>query len=176
MEADLVSLRLLQGEPSEMAELQRVLEAAPRYAELVTGVPPGRADAQSTYSILPEGKTYDDKFVFGIYLGGSMVGCADVIRGYPDAATATLGLLLIAEPFQRRGIGDAAYREIEARVLAWEPCDRIRIAVVGTNASVIPFWQRLGFVPTGQTRPYRYGSVVSEAIYLEKPLRSGSPS
>ena len=41
-----------------MAELQHVFESAPRFAELVTGVPPGLADAQSQYSILPDGKTY----------------------------------------------------------------------------------------------------------------------
>jgi hypothetical protein len=35
-----VKLRLLQGEPSEMADLQRVLDAARRYAELITRAPP----------------------------------------------------------------------------------------------------------------------------------------
>jgi len=170
MEADPVSLRPLQGEPAEMAELQRVLEATPTYAQRITGVPPGRADAQSTYSILPEGKTYDDKFVFGIFLGGDMVGCADVIRGYPVPATAWLGLLLIAEPFQRRGIGRMAYREIEARMRAWGTCDRVRLGVVGTNASVAAFWRRLGFEPTGEVRPYRYGTVISETVVFEKPL------
>lgn len=38
-----------------MAELQRVIEEAPAYAHLITGVPPGPADAQSTYTMLPEG-------------------------------------------------------------------------------------------------------------------------
>jgi hypothetical protein len=57
-----VSIRLLEGEPAEMRELQRVLEEAPTYAHRVTGVPPSRADAQSTYTVLPEGKSYDDKF------------------------------------------------------------------------------------------------------------------
>jgi hypothetical protein len=74
---------LLKGERSEMEELQRVLEEAPTYAQLVTGVPPGPADAQSTYTILPKGKSYEDKFVFAIYHGGKMVGCADFVRGYP---------------------------------------------------------------------------------------------
>jgi len=166
-----VTVRMLQGERNEMADLQRVIEAAPGYAQLVTGVPPGPADAQSTYSILPEGKSYDDKFVFGIYLGAQMIGCADVIRGYPNHSTAYLGLLLIAEPFQVRGVGRASFVELESVVARWSGCDRIRLSVIRTNDRVIPFWQKLGFAPTGETRPYRYGSVVSESILLEKLLR-----
>jgi hypothetical protein len=53
-----VTLRALGGEPDEMLALQRVIEDAPRYAHLITGVPPGPADAQSLYTILPEGKSY----------------------------------------------------------------------------------------------------------------------
>jgi RimJ/RimL family protein N-acetyltransferase len=169
-ESDLVTLRLLGGEPSEMAKLQHVLESAPKFAVLVTGVPLG-PDAQSQYSILPDGKTREDKFAFGIFLGNEMVGYAEIIRGYPGPTTAMLGLLLIAEPFQRRGIGCAAYVELEDRIRAWSTCDRVRIGVVETNAAVMPFWQRLGFERTGQSRPYRHGSVASECIYFEKPLR-----
>ena len=170
MESGPVTLRLMEAEPSEMAELQRVFESAPKFAELVTGVPPGLADAQSTYSSLPEGKTYDDKFVFGIFLDSAMVGCADVIRGYPVPTTAMLGLLLIAEPFQRRGIGRSAYEQLEDRMRAWGTCDRVRIGVIETNAGVVPFWGKLGFERTGESKPYRYGSVVSECVILEKPL------
>lgn len=170
MEPRHVTLRELNGERAEMADLQRVIEAAPRYAQLVTGVPPGQADAQSTYSILPEGKSYDDKFVFGIYLDDRMIGCVDLIRGYPNTSTAYLGLLLIAEPFQRRRFGGAAYEQVEAAILGWHSCNRVLLAVVRTNGQVIPFWQKLGFSPTGETKPYRYGSVVSEHVFLAKAL------
>jgi uncharacterized protein len=166
----IVELRLLRGEPAEMADLQRVLEGAPQYAELVTGAPPGPADAQSTYSGLPEGKSYDDKFVFGIYCGADMVGCADLIRGYPDPHTAWLGLLLVAEAFQHRGFGSAAYGELETFIRRWDRCKRIRLSVIRANAQALPFWRKLGFAPTGETKPYRYGAVVSEHILLEKHL------
>ena len=102
---DVVTISLLKGEPAEMRELQRVIEEAPTYAHRITGTSPGPAEAQSTYTILPEGKSHEDKFVFGVYRAGGMVGCADLIRGYPDAATAVLGLLLVSENHQRRGIG-----------------------------------------------------------------------
>jgi hypothetical protein len=39
--------KLLNGQPAEMHDLQRVLEAAASYAPGVTGVPPDYAEAQS---------------------------------------------------------------------------------------------------------------------------------
>jgi GNAT superfamily N-acetyltransferase len=168
--ADAVTLRLLTGTAAEMRELQRVLEEAPTYALRVTGVPPGAADAESTFAALPEGKTYDDKFVFGIYRGTETVGCADLIRGYPRPATATLGLLLLSERHQRHGTGRRAHGLLEQFVLGWGSCDRMRIGVLRANAQVISFWTRLGFTATGEVRPYRYASVASEILVFEKRL------
>ena len=165
----MTSLRLLAGEREEMAALQRVLEGAPRYAERLTGAPLGAADAQSTYTVLPEGKSYEDKFVYGIYEGGEMIGCADVIRGWPRADTVHIGLLLLAEAQQRQGHGRRACEEIEREARGWG-AKRLRIGVVGTNEDVLPFWRKLGFVPTGEVKPYRYGPIQSQVTVLEKPI------
>jgi len=168
--APTVTIRALTGEPGQMRELQRVFEDAPDYYERTTGVPPGPAEARSTYSVLPEGKDYSDKFVFGIYVDEAMVGCADLIRGYPDPATATLGLLLIGQSHQRRGIGRRALQLIERSAQDWGTCERMRIGVVRSNAGVMPFWISLGYQPTGEVRPFRYGSVQSEVVILQKHL------
>jgi hypothetical protein len=34
----------------------------------------------------------------------------------------------------------------------------------------MPFWSKLGFAPTGEVKPYRYGRVESHVTVLEKPL------
>jgi GNAT superfamily N-acetyltransferase len=164
-----IVIRLLEGEPAEMRELQRVVESTSGYYERVTGVPPGPAEAQSIYTVLPDGKEYEDKFVFGIYADETMVGCADLIHGYPVPDTAMLGLLLIAESHQRRGIGAQALQLLERRARQWG-CARIRIGIVRSNEQARPFWVGQGFEPTGERRPYRHGSVTSEVVYLEKPL------
>jgi hypothetical protein len=75
-----------------MAALQCVLEAAPDYFERVSGAPPGSAQAQGMFTALPPDKTYADKFVWGLYEGEAMIGCADVIRGYPVPEKAIIGL------------------------------------------------------------------------------------
>jgi RimJ/RimL family protein N-acetyltransferase len=165
-----IAIRRLEGGAAELRELQRVLEEAPDYSLRVTGLPPGNADAQSVFTALPEGKTHADKFVFAIYRDREMVGCADLIRGYPQPATAMLGLLLLSERQQRRGMGRRAYCLLEEIVRSWGRCERVRLGVVRTNEQVIPFWTGLGFTPTGEARPYRHGSVASEVLVFEKPL------
>ena len=111
-----VTIQLLRPDLPQMVTLQRVLECAPGYAERVNGAPPGAADAQSMFTALPGEKTYEDKFVFGIFTGKEMVGCIDLIRGYPTANAATLGLLLVAEQHQGMGIGRRGREPVPAAV------------------------------------------------------------
>lgn len=170
MDSRNVTIRLLTGEPPQVQELQRVLEEAPTYAQRVTGLPVGPADAQSTFIGLPDGKTYDDKFVFGIFLGDEMVGCIDLIRAYPIPTTSHIGLLLISEKHHGQGIGRQAYALVEQFIREWGTCDTVRLGVVRTNEEVVSFWKKMGFEPTGGVKPFQYASVVSETIVFQKPL------
>lgn len=163
------ALRLLTGQPAEMAALESVLEEAPTYFQSVTGTPPGGAEAQSTFTALPPGKTYDDKFVWGLYSGDAMIGCADVIRGYPVRESAVIGLLLLAEPWQRRGLGRAFAALLERRIASWPEIERLRLGVVASNPGALAFWRKLGYRETGEVKPSGPG-FVGEVIVLEKPV------
>jgi RimJ/RimL family protein N-acetyltransferase len=170
----LLALRLLRGAPAEMAALQCVLESAPDYFQRVTGSPPGGAEAQSTFTALPPHKNYEDKFVWGLYADEAMIGCADVVRGYPTREKAVIGLLLIGEPWQRRGLGRAFASLIEHAIGAWPEVARLRIGVVASNLGALAFWRELGYRETGEIRPAGAG-FVREAIVMEKPVaRAGS--
>jgi len=164
-------IRPIRGEREEIAALQRVLEAAPDYFRRVTGHPAGSGEAQRTYRVVPADKDWKDKHVLGVFLEEEMVGCADVVRRYPEEHVAHVGLFLIAEPHQRRGLGTVAWRMTEDLVREWPECQTVRGGVVGTNASVLRFWEGLGFTPTGEVEPYEYGPVTSEVVIVEKPLR-----
>ena len=164
-----LTLRLLTGATGEMAELQSVLEAAPDYFARVTGSPPGRAEAQSTFTALPPHKTYEDKFVWGLYADEAMIGCADVIRGYPTPEKAIIGLLLIGEPWQRRGLGRAFAALIEQTIGAWPEVVTLRIGVVASNPGAVAFWRKLGYRETGEIKPAGDG-IVREVAVLEKPV------
>jgi GNAT superfamily N-acetyltransferase len=159
---------LLTGQPAEMAALQCVLEAAPDYFLRVTGAPPGGAEAQSTFTALPEGKSYEDKFVWGLYAGEAMIGCADVIRGYPVRQKAVIGLLLLAQSWQRRGLGRGFAALIEQAIGAWPEIGQLRIGVVASNEGAVTFWRKLGYRDTGEIKSNP--EFVREVVVLEKPL------
>jgi len=160
-------LRLLRGEPAEMAALQRLLEAATAYYQSVTGAPPCGALAQSMFTALPPDKSYDDKFVWGLYAGDAMIGCADVIRGYPVRETAVIGLLLLAEPWQRRGLGRAFATLVEHAIVAWNEISTLRLGVAVSNPGADVFWRKMGYLKTGETK--RAGpDVMVDVIIMEK--------
>ena len=165
-----MTLRLLSGQRAEMAALQRVLEAAPAYFLTVTGLPPGSAEAQSTFTALPPDKGYGDKFVWGLYACESMIGCADVIRGYPVREKAVIGLLLLAEPWQHRGLGRAFAALIEQAIGAWPEIERLRLGVAVSNTAALTFWRKLGYRETGEVKPPQPG-IVADVHVFEKPLR-----
>jgi len=165
-----IYLELLTGEPIEMKDLQGVFEQTLDYSMRIMGHPPGPAEAQSTFSILPPDKSYEDKFVFGIYRDNEMIGCVDLIRSYPDRSTAMLGLLLLTPNTQRKGYGKFIYQRIEEIVKGWSDVRMIRIGVVGTNSHVLGFWEKMGFSDTTLRKPYRYDKLESEHIIYEKKI------
>ncbi|TMH68466.1 MAG: GNAT family N-acetyltransferase [Betaproteobacteria bacterium] len=148
-----LTLRLLSGKADEMAALQAVLEAAPTYFHTATGLPPGPAEAQSTFTALPAGKIYDDKRVWGLY-------------GYPVHDKAVIGLLLLAEAWQRRGIGRAFALLVEQAIAVWPEIVTLRIGVVEQNVGAQAFWRKLGYVETGEVKH----AEVRDVFVMEKPL------
>jgi RimJ/RimL family protein N-acetyltransferase len=169
---DMNGLRLtrLPHERSEADKraLQNVYADAPLYCMRVVGHIPTLDEMRPVQ--LPPGKTPEDDYFFGVYLRDQMIGCADLLRGYPDEKTAYLGLVLISERYQNRRLGVRACMELEKVALSWPEISIIRGSVVQTNEVVLKFWERLGAVDTGVRRPYSAGEIQSQAIVFEKKL------
>ncbi len=140
------------------------------YYQTVTGLPPGGAEAQSTFTAPLPGKTYADKFVWGRYAGATMIGCADVIRGYPTREAAVIGWLLVAQPWQRRGLGRAFAALLEEVIATWVEIERLRLGVAATNTAAATFWHKLGYRETGEVKAAPPGFVAALHV-MEKPLR-----
>ncbi|MCB0638919.1 MAG: GNAT family N-acetyltransferase [Lewinella sp.] len=170
-----LQLTPLQHTPGNQAELQGIINAAPAYAWRATGQPPASDEATELLTMLPPGKGYHDKFVFGLYLGPQIIGCLDIVRAYPNATTAFLGLLLLAEEHHGQGHGRAAYHLLENFVgTQWPEIKTLRLAVLRANEQVMPFWEKMGFRATGEVKPYQSGLIDSEVILIEKPLVPGT--
>ncbi len=164
-------LRLLTGQPCEMAALARLLDNAPAYAEHANGHPPGAAGAQSLFSTVPPGVTHDNKYLYGFMVDGpAMVGCVDIIRGWPEPATVLIALLLLDAAHQDQGLDESAYHAVEEKVRRWPEIDTIRVGAVRSTDAALPFWLRMGFARTGEVYADIDDQPVPGSIALAKPL------
>ncbi len=149
--------------------LQAILEEAPGYSVAVTGLPPAADAGRALLEELPVGTDERNKYVFAVREGDELVGCADVLRGYPEPTTAFLGLLLIAESRQGEGLGRRVSSALESVMREWG-CTKVRLAVVESNECALGFWSAVGFVDTGERVDYQNGRVDSLLILMEKRL------
>jgi ribosomal protein S18 acetylase RimI-like enzyme len=86
---------------------------------------------------------------------GALLACCQVRdegggRGY-------FGLFAVRPDRQGAGIGRAVLAEVEQRVAAEWQCRLLRMTVIRQRADLIAWYQRLGFVLTGETTPFPYG-------------------
>ncbi len=148
------------------AELHALFMSVPTYCQLVEGRPPSFEDVDDFFDGKPDGTDRADKFTVGFYLDDELIGCADVIRGYPSANCAFIGLLLFAERHQGRGYGRQALGKIERMARAWR-CSSLWLAVIETNPAGLAFWTREGFVERYRKTTERF---TGDAIVMERCL------
>lgn len=164
-------LRLLTGQPCEMAALARLLDNAPAYAEQANGHPHGAAGAQSLLRTVPSGVTLDNKYLYGFMIDGpAMVGCVDIIRGWPAPETVLIALLLLDAAHQDQGLDESAYHAVEEKVRRWPEIETIHVSAVRSTDAALHFWLRMGFVRTGEVKADTGDQPVSGSIVLAKPL------
>jgi GNAT superfamily N-acetyltransferase len=152
-------------------ELQGVLERAPDYFIRVSGETVKAKGAEMFFDEeLPKKMKPEDNENVGIYLDEMMIGCIDILKGFPDEKAAFIGLLLLDEEHQHGGYGSKAYMKLEEYIKSWGTCNRILLGVLQSNDIVIPFWKKMGYVETGKRFPYKDGDFESEIIQFEKKL------
>lgn len=145
-------LRLKPLGAADEALVDRLFAGLTAYSLAVDGVPRVAGAAARFPTERPPAADVTAKHVFAVMHGPDPIGLIDLIADYPRPGTGFLGLLAIAEPFQRRGFGREAFQLIED-VARRRGLTRLRIAVVDTN-TVHGFWQAVGFAPTGETASY----------------------
>lgn len=94
----------------------------------------------------------------------------DVLRQFPNVETCVLGLLLLREDFQSKGLGTKVYQATEQMIRLWPETKKIRLGVVRTNAVALPFWHKQGFVENGEVKPWNQDDLKTEVIILTKDL------
>ena len=111
-----------------------------------------------------------DRLILLAHMDGALVGCVQVARVGDDLAY--LGMLTVEPTLQASGLGrrllDAAETEAVARFAA----RRMEMTVIHRRAELIAWYQRRGYRPTGETRPFPVDPPRPELefVVLEKGL------
>ncbi|MGZ3787032.1 MAG: GNAT family N-acetyltransferase [Bacteriovorax sp.] len=153
---------------SEIENVQRIFEEAPTYSLRAEGTMPKRDAAIMAFKEMPPDFDKTNKYCFGFYKDESLIGFIDILNGYPEKSIAYLGLLLLSEAHQKKGMGSIAYQLLEAEVRKWNST-KIRLAVAESN-DVSGFWSKMGFRPTGRILTAHNPDIISQVIEMEKIL------
>ena len=149
--------------PADRPALQELLDADPGYARRVTGADPDKHGAADLLADRPDGLAAEDKVVLGVYDDGGLAAVVDVLRGWPDASTALIGLLQVHARCQGTGVGRRAHELLLDLVGTWPGITQLRAAIVATNAAAAdPFWTAMGYRPAGPPAPYRAGDTATQ--------------
>jgi ribosomal protein S18 acetylase RimI-like enzyme len=167
---------LLPLTPEHAALLQAVYDAAPGYWARyhLPGAPPGQAAQDLADAAATPGRT-----LLGILravrpdqptAGREMVGMLDIRLHHPSEGTASIGMVMVAEPRQRQGVGRAAWALLEPWLRDTARVRTARLHVEQFNTPALKFFTALGFQMTGEAQRVRVGDAFVRLLYMEKPL------
>ena len=152
-------------------EILRVLRDDGGYAMRVNGEQANSRTVASLLSDKPPEVGADDHHVVGLWVDDELAGVASFVVGWPSPDITYLGLLQLRTSHQGRGLARAFHHALRT-----EFPGRWRLTtVVDTNAEVLPFWGRLGYARTGETKEWISDSGLRhEAIVMELPAKRKS--
>lgn len=138
------------GEEAEHI-VQKIFEATPDYFLKVEGSVVEKHFARKEMQDFPKKmiSSYEKIYCLVLYKG-EPIGVLDLHKNHPQEKIGYIGLLLLDENHQRRGLGKKIYAEIEKFILKLG-IKEIRIAIHEKN-DVTPFWEKMGFAPNGHSR------------------------
>lgn len=102
--------------------------------------------------------------------GGELVGLVDFRLGWPDADIVYLGMIMVAEPYQRQGIGRRAWRMLFQWLRKNTDATTVRLGVEQFNPGALKFFQALGFTLTGKSDRVQTGEKFVRLLYMELEL------
>ncbi len=153
-------------EDRDAAPLQALFDADPEY---FLGMNGRKIPVEEIRTMLPSGRTREDKFLYAIERDGHLAGIIDLIRGYPEPATWHLGFLFIAKAFRAAGLGRAALHALYGHVHA-QGGKVLRLGVVEDNNRARWLYATEGFVFEAMREVDPAANRLRRTLVLRRPL------
>lgn len=138
------------------------------YFIIVNGIIPTQQETLEILNDLPPGKSYNDKYVIGIFNEQQkLVSIIELVKDYPVQNCCWIGLLLIIPDERRKGFGSIIYKSIH-KWLSGLKTREIRLGVVEQNERALKFWLSLGFEVIEKRQPKKYGKLEYSIIVMKQ--------
>lgn len=158
-------------EDKDVPELQGLCGACADYHLLIYDEPAGPNEARRLLTMLPPGRTLEDKFFFGLFTPRPrLCGALDLVRDVREPGEWYLGLLLLEPGARGHGLGEGILRAAEAWAReqgAW----RMRLACAEQNTAGRRFWERQGYRADRHFPPRRMGARETVMVELVRELK-----
>ncbi len=161
--------------------VQDIYNQSPIYFRRVDGTDPLPGMGEKDILDVPPKRSSDYlKVPLLIYEDSQPVGYADLHINYRSIGIAYMGLLILKETLQSKGLGRRAYFEVENYLKSNYGIEKIYLGVSNHN-QVQGYWEKMGFIPNGFTYKWAGGKIEStvtemEKIISEQKLRLERPS
>ncbi|EDX83292.1 acetyltransferase, GNAT family [Synechococcus sp. PCC 7335] len=149
--------------------LQSLYEQCTEFALLTDGQSPPSTAARDEFEALPDGKTTQDKYIFGLFDKNDLIGMIESIRHYPDNQTWWLGLMMLSPEQRGKGLGSELYQAFETWVTAQE-IKQVSLSVVEANKLGLQFWKSLGFEVVKKMEPQQFGNKTHAVYVMSRPV------
>jgi RimJ/RimL family protein N-acetyltransferase len=103
-------------------------------------------------------------------IGVEMVGMVDFRMHWPDPDVVYVAMIMVAEPYQRQGIGRAAWSLLSPWLAQSARMSLARAGIEQFNHAGLQFLQQLGFHLTGESSRIQSGKRWVRLLYMEHDL------
>lgn len=112
---------------------------------------------------------YYEKFFCLILIDDVPAGVVDLHKDHPQRGVTYVGLFLLDESFQKKGIGRLCFQEVEHFINRNFSCSHLRLGVSLDN-DVEGFWKKLGFIRNGRIYEWNGATRVNQVFEMEKKI------
>ena len=138
--------KITEADITAVYDLCRANRRYYRYAK----TEPTKRNLTEVISEMPEGTEPSQKHFLGFYdMDGSLAAILDLITDYPENGSAFIGWFMVDAKQQGHGVGSQIFADIRASLEA-QGVTKLSLAVIKENEPAIEFWEKQGFVLTGE--------------------------
>jgi len=103
-----------------------------------------------------------------------MIGVIDIHMHAPERGVTTVGMVMIAEPWQRQGHALSAWALVEAWLAGSAGMTKVRAGVEAFNMGALRYFEKVGFALTGEATRVPVEEHLVRVLFAEKSLTNES--